>query len=72
MDLLNKEYEKFIKLFSPLHDPKNKKKLVFADDPDYPLVLSLEQWDDINKKAAKADIFTKRVIQPFKKITHVD
>lgn len=69
---LNKEYDKFFKLFGAIHDRKNKQRLVFAEDPDYPLVLSIENWNETEKMATKGDIFTKRVIQPFKKITKAD
>lgn len=72
MENLNKEYDRFVKLFGPFHDSKNRRNLIFAQDPDYPLILSLEKWDASKKTASKADIFIKRVVSPLRQITHVD
>ncbi len=67
---MNKEYDKFVKLYGFIR--ANRRNLVFAEDPDYALVLSLEKWDRAKKVATKADIFNKRVVHTSKQITHAD
>ena len=58
---LNQTYDQFVKSHGYLNQPANK--LVFRDDPDYPLLLALENYDGETKKASKAAIFRERVIQ---------
>jgi N12 class adenine-specific DNA methylase len=59
IEKLNKAYDKFVKKHGFLNSPKNEK--VFEDDPDAPLVLSLETEDKVNKTFLKGAIFSKRV-----------
>ena len=41
-------------------------------DPDLPLLLSLENYDKKTKKATKADLFTKRAVNPNRVITKAE
>jgi len=67
---LNTVYDKFVDSFGFLHEMGNFR--AFGDDPDKPLLLSLEDWDPAEGTAEKADIFTKRTLAPAKPVTHVD
>ncbi|MBI3408736.1 MAG: DEAD/DEAH box helicase [Planctomycetes bacterium] len=58
---LNEAYDSFLWRFGPISDRTNAK--AFASDPDLPLLLSLEHYDEETKKAAKAAIFRERTIQ---------
>jgi N12 class adenine-specific DNA methylase/GGDEF domain-containing protein len=58
--LLNQKYDAFVKKHGPLHARPNLS--AFQDDPDAPLLLSLENWDDDAKKATKADVFSTRTV----------
>jgi N12 class adenine-specific DNA methylase/adenine-specific DNA methylase len=69
-DKLGRVYDAFVKKHSFLNAQSNAR--TFADDPDFPLVMALENYDRDNKTATKADIFTKRTIQPTKRIEHAD
>jgi N12 class adenine-specific DNA methylase len=44
----------------------------FREDPDAMLVMSLEEYDEITGKAAKAAIMTKDVVGPTPPVTHVN
>ncbi len=66
---LNDVYDKFIstkigkakgvdKTFGPINSYSNV--LAFADDPDWPLLSALENWDKRTKIATKTDIFKVR------------
>jgi hypothetical protein len=74
---LNEQYDAFRKTFGYINQPSNRR--AFADDPDLPLLESLEPKFDpgLGSEAAKkrgeparkpsaekADIFSKRVLQP--------
>lgn len=61
---LNATYDVFTKKNGPLHQRKNVS--AFAEDPDAPLLLSLENWDPEKKIAAKTDIFSQRTIDRYK------
>ncbi|MEO7328871.1 MAG: DEAD/DEAH box helicase family protein, partial [Minicystis sp.] len=67
---LTKAYDAFVKKFGYIHDVANFR--AFGNDPDKPLLLSLEEWDGREKTATKAAIFTKRTLSPATPITHVD
>ncbi|HEY9644987.1 MAG TPA: SNF2-related protein [Chroococcidiopsis sp.] len=58
---LNQTYDSFVKTYGCLSQTANK--LVFRDDPDYPLLLALERYDRETKTATKTAIFADRVIQ---------
>lgn len=67
---LNSIYDKFVKKNGCVSKLANK--LVFASDPDYPLLLALENYDRNTKTATKTDIFTKRTIQSYVPKEHAD
>jgi len=82
---LNRHYDAFIKKFGHISSQANS--LVMRDDPEWPLIHALEHNYDkgvspeVARKnggiprqpsAQKADIFTKRVLNPIKEIKHVD
>jgi N12 class adenine-specific DNA methylase/phospholipid N-methyltransferase len=55
---LNIRYDAFIAKHGNVGDSANFR--VFRSDPDCPLVLSLERYDEDTEKYCKADIFSKR------------
>lgn len=57
---LNCAYDRFIARFGPLNLRANQR--AFDGDPDLPLLLSLEHFNDATKRATKAAIFTERTI----------
>ncbi len=57
---LNYAYDRFVGRFGPINLRANQR--AFDGDPDLPLLLSLEHYDDETKRAAKATIFTERTI----------
>lgn len=57
---LNTLYDDFVMRFGPLNSASNTK--VFRADPDTPLLLSLENYDEETKKATKTAIFFERTI----------
>jgi len=84
-DNLNVIYDAFTKKYGAIHSMGNTR--AFKDDPDLPLLLSLESGYDagvsramakkhgtsfIKPSWSKADIFTARVITPNIKVEHAD
>lgn len=57
---LNIAYDRFAVRFGPLNLRANQR--AFDGDPDLPLLLSLENYNDETKRATKATIFTERTI----------
>ena len=57
---LNVAYDRFVSRFGPVNTPVNQR--AFHGDPDLPLLLSLEHYDEENKRAVKAAIFRERTI----------
>src|SRR3989440_1185513 len=57
---LNLAYDRFVSRFGPVNLRANQR--AFDGDPDLPLLLSLENYDDETKKATKATIFRERTI----------
>ncbi len=57
---LNQAYDRFAARFGPVNLPANQR--AFDGDPDLPLLLSLEHYNDETKRATKATIFTERTI----------
>jgi N12 class adenine-specific DNA methylase len=57
---LNITYDRFAGRFGPLNLRANQR--AFDGDPDLPLLLSLENYNDETKRATKATIFTERTI----------
>jgi N12 class adenine-specific DNA methylase/2'-5' RNA ligase len=59
-DLL-KSYDSFVKQYGYLNSAYNG---LFREDPHYPRLLALENYDKAKKKGEPADIFKKRTIFP--------
>jgi N12 class adenine-specific DNA methylase len=57
---LNIAYDRFVSRFGPINARVNQN--AFDGDPDLPLLLSLEQYDEENGVAAKSAIFRERTI----------
>ena len=57
---LNLAYDRFVGRFGPVNVRANQR--AFDGDPDLPLLLSLENYNDETKRATKATIFTERTI----------
>jgi N12 class adenine-specific DNA methylase len=58
---LNLAYDRFVGRFGPINNRANQR--AFDGDPDLPLLLSLEHYNDETKVATKAAIFRERTIQ---------
>lgn len=58
--LLNGAYDRFVAKYGYLSTRANA--LAFRRDPDYPLLLSLEYYDEDSGTAEKAAIFTRRTL----------
>lgn len=58
---LNQAYDHFVYRHGAISERANT--AVFRGDPDLPLLLSLEQYDEEAKRATKAAIFRERTIQ---------
>ena len=64
--LLNGSYDRYVARFGCLSSRANA--LAFRRDPDYPLLLSLEHYDEETETAAKAALFSRktltRIVEP--------
>ena len=84
-DELNQRYDSFIKRHGHINSQGSKN--LFKEDPEYPILCSLEKNYDrgITKETAsrhgvnarkpraeKADIFYKRIMRPISKVTHCE
>jgi SAM-dependent methyltransferase len=58
---LNQTYDRFVNRHGYLSERANTS--AFRGDPDLPLLLSLEHYDDRSKRAVKAAIFRERTVQ---------
>ena len=58
--MLNGAYGRFVAKYGCLSTRANA--LAFRRDPDYPLLLSLEHYDEESDAATKAALFTKRTV----------
>lgn len=54
---LNRLYDGFVSRFGPLNSRENVR--AFADDPDHPLLQSLEEFNPETKQATKTAIFER-------------
>lgn len=63
---LSKKYDAFVKSYGYLNGRTNKS--LFNEDPDSPLLLSLELMDQTTGVVNKAEIFKTRTIKPEKNI----
>jgi N12 class adenine-specific DNA methylase len=68
-DRLNLAYDRFLSRFGPINAHVNQ--CAFDGDPDLPLLLSLEHYDDERSVATKASIFHERTIHDKKPIESV-
>jgi N12 class adenine-specific DNA methylase len=66
---LNLAYDRFLSRFGPINARVNQN--AFDGDPDLPLLLSLEHYDDETSVATKAAIFRERTIHDKKPIESV-
>ena len=57
---LNSAYDRFVGRFGYISVPANQR--AFHGDPDMPLLLSLEHYDEETRRAVKAAIFRERTI----------
>lgn len=60
---LNDVYDNFVNKYGPINSVANRR--VIIEDPDSPLLFALEHYDGDTKTAQKADIFSKRIVQPY-------
>ena len=67
---LNRLYDSYTRKYGIINDRANN--VAFSDDESYPLLCSLEVLDEHQKFKAKADMFHKRTINPYRPVTHVD
>ncbi len=67
---LNHAYDRFVARFGPVNIRANQR--AFDGDPDLPLLLSLEHYNDETKRATKATIFTERTIHHRQPIESVE
>jgi len=67
---LNQVYDRFVKNYGYIHNVYNMKSV--EDDPDLPLLLSLEVYDPEEKTAEKADIFRKPTMARFTPVEKVE
>lgn len=62
-------YDAYVKKYGHLQSLKTSG--IFKEDPQYPLLLSLERFDPATSTVAKADIFTHRTITPYRPLSSV-
>lgn len=67
---LNQDYDYFVGQFGPVSQSANVR--AFAGDPDLPLLLSLENYDEDANRATKTAIFHERTIQRRQPVEHVE
>ena len=67
---LNLAYDRFLSRFGPINARVNQN--AFDGDPDLPLLLSLEHYDDETNVAVKASIFRERTIHHKQPIESVE
>jgi N12 class adenine-specific DNA methylase len=67
---LNRTYDFFASRFGPLNARENVK--AFADDPDLPLLVSLEEFDPETKRATKTAIFDRRTLERYRPVERVE
>jgi len=67
---LNQTYDSFVSRFGPISGRANTR--AFDGDPDLPLLLSLEVYDEETKRAKKTAIFHERTIHHQKTVESVE
>ncbi len=68
-ELLNQAYDSFVARYGPISNRANTR--AFDGDPDLPLLLSLEVYDEETKRATKTAIFRERTIHHQKPVESV-
>lgn len=68
--VLNLNYDAFVAQHGYIHAKANRS--AFKDDPDLPLLMSLERWDGETQTAEKADIFFQRTVGLFRRVETAD
>ena len=67
---LNQTYDRFVGKHGPISERANTS--AFRGDPDLPLLLSLEHYDEETQRATKAAIFHERTIQKQRPVPQVN
>ncbi len=67
---LNRTYDFFTSRFGPLNARENVK--AFANDPDLPLLVSLEEFNPETKRATKTAIFERRTLERYRPVDRVE
>ncbi len=67
---LNRTYDFFTSRFGPLNARENVK--AFADDPDLPLLVSLEEFDPESRRATKTAVFDRRTLERYRPVERVE
>src|SRR5205807_3838473 len=67
---LNSIYDQFVRRFGYINARDNYR--LFAEDPDFPLLLSLESWDEERKTATKAPVFERRTLERYVPVESVE
>lgn len=68
--VLNSKYDTFIRKYGIVNSRLNRS--LFREDADFALLISIEEVDEKSGTAKKTDIFSKRTIKPYEKVTHCD
>ena len=66
---LNRTYDRFVAKHGPLSERANTS--AFRGDPDLPLLLSLEHYDEETRRATKAAVFRERTVQSRRPIPEI-
>ena len=67
---LNRRYDFFTSRFGPLNARENVK--AFANDPDLPLLVSLEEFNPETKRATKTAIFERRTLERYRPVERAE
>jgi N12 class adenine-specific DNA methylase len=67
---LNRSYDTFVSRFGPLSSRENLR--AFADDPDQPLLLSLEVRDAQTGRYSKAPVFFERTLDRYRPVERAE
>ena len=67
---LNRTYDFFTSRFGPLNARENVK--AFANDPDLPLLVSLEEFNPETKRATKTAIFERRTLERYRPVERAE
>lgn len=68
--VLNSRYDSFVRKYGIVNSRTNRG--LFREDADFALLISIEDVDEKSGTAKKTDVFFKRTIKPYEKVTHCD